>query len=81
MMPVSFPPFFRRLCLLTGVLLTAVPLVDAADSIEKITVTAEDLARELGMEMDKFEARFDTPVYATLQLTWKQPGNPDPFHA
>jgi hypothetical protein len=44
----------------------------AADSIEKTAVTPEEVARELGMEMDKFEARFDAPVYATLQLTWKQ---------
>ena len=72
-----FPPLFRRLSLLTAVLVTAAPLASAADSIEKIPATPEDLARELGMEMDKFEARFDTPVFATLQKTWKQPGNPE----
>ena len=76
-MQVFFPVSFCRLSLLAGLLATLAPFVSAADSIEKIPVTAEDLARELGMEMDKFEARFDTPVFATLQLTWKQPGNPE----
>ena len=75
---LSCPVPFRRLSLLAGLILAAAPATRAADSIEKIAVTPEDLARELGMEMDKYEARFDAPVYATLQLTWKQPGNPEP---
>ena len=69
------PP--RLPSLLAGFFLAAVPAGTAADSIEKIAVTPEDLARELGMEIDKFEARFDAPVYATLELKWKQPGNPE----
>lgn len=71
---LSTPLFTSRFSLFAGLLLAMAPAGPAADSIEKIPVTPEDLARELGMEMDKFEARFDAPVYATLQLTWKQPG-------
>jgi hypothetical protein len=64
------------LSLCTAVLISAAPLLWAG-SIEKIPATAEDLARELGIELEKFEAKFDTPVYATLRLTWKQPGSPE----
>jgi hypothetical protein len=73
--PVSFP--LLRGTLSAGLLLVLGAVSPAADSIEKIAITPEDVARELGMEMDKFEARFDTPVYATLQLTWKKSGNAD----
>jgi len=67
--------FIPRFSCFAGFMLALAPAGPAANSIEKIPVTADDLARELGMEMDKFEARFDTPVYATLQLAWKQPGD------
>ena len=66
-------PVISRICPAAAILLAVSPLSRAADSIEKIPVSPEELARELGIEMDKFEARFDTPVYATLQLNWKQP--------
>lgn len=64
------------LSLLSFVLFTSAPLLSAG-SIEKVPATTEDLARELGLELEKFEAKFDTPVYATLRLTWKQPGSPE----
>ena len=67
----------RQLSRFFALLLGAALPARAADSIEKIPVSPEELARELGIEMDKFEARFDAPVYATLQLTWKQPGSAD----
>ena len=66
-----------RLPLLCSVLLWPAGIL-RADSIEKIPATPEDLARELGIELTKFEARFSSPVYATLRLTWKQPGNAEP---
>ncbi len=66
-----------RLPLICGLLLGPTGLL-LADSIEKIPATPEDLARELGIELTKFEARFSSPVYATLRLTWKQPGNAEP---
>ncbi len=72
-----FPPL-RPLARLAALLLTAPLALHAADSIEKTSVSPEELARELGIEMDKFQARFDTPVYATLQLTWKQPTAAEP---
>ena len=76
----SLPPYPARIFLsaLVGFSAFLAPIVTAADSIEKIPLTADDLARELGMEMDKFEAKFDAPVYATLRLSWKQPGQPEP---
>ena len=71
-------PSLHLFCLpLLGLALLGSPGRAAAASIEKIPCTPEDLARELGIEMEKFEAKFAAPVYATLRLTWKQPGNPD----
>lgn len=69
------PPscLFRPLALVGSLLLAALPAT--AGSIERIPVTPEDLAAQLGMELEKFEAKFDAPVYATLNLTWKQPGD------
>ena len=74
-MPPFLPRTFFRHLPLACFLVAVGPFSQAADKIEKIAVTPEELARELGIEMDKFEARFHSPVYATLQLTWKQPGN------
>ena len=75
MLPHALPPLLR-LPLLCGLL--ACPAASLrADSLEKIPATTEDLARELGIELDKFEAKFEAPVYATLTLTWKQPGSPE----
>lgn len=74
----SFPnSTFRHVFRFSALLLGAALPSHAADSIEKLPITPEELARELGIEMDKFEARFDAPVYATLNLTWKQPGGAD----
>ena len=70
------PALIPRSCLLLALLLSPVQGL-RADSIEKIPATPDDLARQLGIEMDKFEARFATPVFATLRLTWKQPGMPE----
>ncbi len=72
--PARFNGLSLSLC--TAVFISAAPLLTAG-SLEKIPATTEDLARELGIELDKFEAKFDTPVYATLRLTWKQPGSPE----
>lgn len=69
--PIS--PFITRLPLLGLLFLATAPLLTAG-SIEKVPATTEDLAHELGLELDKFEAKFDTPVYATVRLAWKQPG-------
>lgn len=46
-----------------------------ADSVERIPATAEDLAATLGMDMKKFSAKFSEPVYATVTLSWRQPGD------
>lgn len=46
-----------------------------ADSVERIPATAEDLASALGMDLKKFSAKFAEPVYATLTLSWRQPGD------
>jgi hypothetical protein len=80
MMQFMMFPDLRPLCrlpLICGLLLGTDGIL-RADSIEKIPATAEDLARELGIELTKFEAKFSSPVYATLRLTWKQPGNAEP---
>ncbi len=75
MFPLALTPLLRR-TLLCGLLAWSAPALHA-DSIEKIPATPEDLGRELGIELDKFEAKFDAPVYITLTLTWKQPDSPD----
>ncbi|MES2705596.1 MAG: hypothetical protein V4726_03235 [Verrucomicrobiota bacterium] len=62
-----FPIFVSAL--LTG----AAPL--RAGSVERAPVSAEELASVLGMDMKKFTAKFAEPVYATLTLSWRQPGD------
>lgn len=47
----------------------------SADSVERVPATAEDLASALGMDMKKFTAKFADPVYATMTLSWRQPGD------
>ena len=54
-------------------LLTICPALTHAGSVERVPATVEDLARELGVEIEKFTAKFDEPVYATVRLEWKQP--------
>lgn len=64
-------PLLRALPLLFA--LAAVP-VAGANSGQPEPVTAADLARELGIAMDKFSFNFNEPVYCTVTLQWKQPG-------
>lgn len=73
-MTLTTPQLCARLLMILSVMTVPTSRL-LADSIEKIPITPEDIARELGIEMDKFEARFDTPVYATLRLLWKKPGD------
>ncbi len=70
-MTPSLISIYPRLSLLLCLLLApAFPL--GAGSIEKIPANPDDLAAQLGIDMSKFEAKFDTPVYLTLQLEWKK---------
>ncbi|MDB6132809.1 MAG: hypothetical protein JWM59_1052 [Verrucomicrobiales bacterium] len=72
------PPGPRRplasLLLLSALLGGTTPLL-RADSVERVPATAEDLASALGMDMKKFTAKFADPVYATMTLSWRQPGD------
>ncbi|RYD34244.1 MAG: hypothetical protein EOP86_11430, partial [Verrucomicrobiaceae bacterium] len=72
------PPGPRRplasLLFLSALLGGTTPLL-RADSVERVPATAEDLASALGMDMKKFTAKFADPVYATMTLSWRQPGD------
>lgn len=76
MIPPTFVNLFR-LPLLGALYFTSASL-GSAGSIDKVPATVEDIARELGLELEKFEAKFDSPVYAKLHLTWKQPTAAEP---
>ena len=74
MTAIALPTHHLRFLLFCLLLSPASPL--CAGSIEKIPATPDDLAAQLGIEMSKFEAKFDTPVYLTLQLEWKKAAEP-----
>lgn len=68
----SFPRSLVPSIFLSALLGAASPL--RAGSIERAPATADDLAQALGLDLKKFTAKFAEPVYATLTLSWRQPG-------
>lgn len=52
--------------------LMAIPA--AAGSLERVAPTADDLARELGIELTRFHVKFEKPVYCTARLSWREKG-------
>lgn len=72
---MQFSSLFSRIpsVFLATALLTALPSLQAG-SVERRPVTADDLAQALGLDLHKFSAKFTQPVYATLTLRWRQPG-------
>lgn len=71
-MPIPSQSRIAALILATSMLTVASSL--PAGSVERRPVTADDLAQALGLDLHKFSAKFTQPVYATLTLRWRQPG-------
>lgn len=62
---------------LPALLLFTFATASLAQSVEQVAPTSADLARELGISLQKFSAKFNQPVYATFEIKIKVEGEDD----